>query len=299
MVSNNIIYGLFDPPELGGNLRYIGQSAQGLNRAYEHKKPGLLKGHNHKIHWINSLINQNKIYEVKVLKDLGEFDDPKLRDEALNQAEIELIAFYKNQGCNLTNSTDGGEGTRGNILSEETKQLISQRRKDWCANNSLPEHLWETCYKKKEHQIINNIEQKHCSRCDTFKMLNLFGKNKIRPDGLNDICKECDRVRKAEYRKNNCKKLTPEELKKSYESRKENVRNAIIAKYETDPEYKIKVGKASSKPIIATNVNNPNDIKEFESAQIAHKTAGFHYVQISSSIKSGKPYKGYFWKFKL
>lgn len=294
--AKNVIYGLYDPPELGGNLRYIGQSAQGLKRAYEHKKPGKLKTHNHKVHWILQLISRNKKYKVEILRDLGEFEDPKVRDTALNDAEIELIAHYRSLGVKLTNSTIGGEGTRGNVLSEESKKLISDKRQLWLANNELPKHLWETCYRRKEHRTFDGIEQKHCSDCDTFKPLTEYYSSKTLWDGLESICKVCGNIRLKARRAKNHKILSPEQLAKSYEERTIKMAASIKKKYE-DPVYAAKVAKSLQKPIIATNVNNSFDIMEFESAKAA-KDKGFINTRISTAISQNRPYKGYYWKFK-
>jgi len=40
---------------------------------------------------------------------------------------------------------------------------------------------------------------KHCYRCQSFKSLELFGKNKTRKDGLADECKKCKRKQDREY----------------------------------------------------------------------------------------------------
>ena len=40
---------------------------------------------------------------------------------------------------------------------------------------------------------------KHCYKCQTFKSLDLFGKNKSRKDGLSDECKECKRTQDRKY----------------------------------------------------------------------------------------------------
>ena len=43
---------------------------------------------------------------------------------------------------------------------------------------------------RKEHRFEEGVEQKHC-KCDTWKPLNEFGKNKSKWDGLQGMCKEC------------------------------------------------------------------------------------------------------------
>lgn len=47
--------------------------------------------------------------------------------EALEK-EIELIAYYKSIGCNLTNGTLGGDGRYGFVTTQEVKYKI---RKVW------------------------------------------------------------------------------------------------------------------------------------------------------------------------
>ena len=44
---------------------------------------------------------------------------------------------------------------------------------------------------KKLHKIINNIEYKHCCKCNEWKTLDKFDKGKNRADGLSPYCKEC------------------------------------------------------------------------------------------------------------
>jgi len=40
---------------------------------------------------------------------------------------------------------------------------------------------------------------KHCYKCQSFKSLDLFGKNKSRKDGLADECKQCKRFQDRDY----------------------------------------------------------------------------------------------------
>ena len=45
--------------------------------------------------------------------------------------------------------------------------------------------------KRKHHEIIQNIGHKHCGKCDKWKVLNQFGKYKLKWDGLHTVCKVC------------------------------------------------------------------------------------------------------------
>lgn len=60
---HNIIYGLIDPRN--GQLRYIGLSAKGLERAREHMEPYYLKNDkSHKANWVRNLIKVGLKYEI-------------------------------------------------------------------------------------------------------------------------------------------------------------------------------------------------------------------------------------------
>lgn len=293
----NIIYGLYDPPEWGGELKYVGQSSIGVERAKQHKKPSNLKSNSYKINWIKNLIKNEKMYQIQIIENIGNFTDLKNRDLKLNEAEIKWIEFYKKQGILLTNSTDGGEGTRGNKLTLESKEKISKKRKEWLNTNKLDLSLWETCYKRKEYQNIDNIIHKHCSDCNSFKQLDNFGKDSSSWDKLRSICKICANIRKKEHYNKNTKILSEEEWKKSYINRKDKMSKSIKDKFEKDPLYRDKLSKSKSKAIIGISTKDGHII-EFESALKAYELGKFNNTYISTSIKSGKPYKGYYWKFK-
>lgn len=63
------------------------------------------------------------------------------------------------------------------------------------------------------HKMIENIEYKLCSRCDEWLPLNkeYFYKNKSAPDGFNPYCKECNKNKTKNWRKDN-----PDKHKKLY-----------------------------------------------------------------------------------
>jgi len=116
MSMSNVIYGLIDPNTK--ELRYIGYSNNLQRRMRAHCNPCNLKKITHKNNWINSLIKLGQKPYVIVLETYD-------TQEELPQAEIEMIAYYKYIGCSLTNSTYGGDGTYGRIVSEETRRKTS------------------------------------------------------------------------------------------------------------------------------------------------------------------------------
>jgi len=54
---------------------------------------------------------------------------------------------------------------------------------------------------RKEHKIIDCIECKHCYKCNTWKPLTKFYKNKRNWDGLAASCNDCSKKLQKEFRK--------------------------------------------------------------------------------------------------
>lgn len=110
---------------------------------------------------------------------------------------------------------------------------------------------------KKEHRFENNIEQKHCPTCDTWKCLNEYNSNKSRWDKLHSMCGQCTRDYKNAKRKNdpayrekdrlyNEKYKSSGRRKEVSDIRYENKREEIIKKcteynkkkYKEDPYFR-------------------------------------------------------------
>ena len=67
--------------------------------------------------------------------------------------------------------------------------------------------------KRKHHEIIQNIEHKHCGKCDKWKPLDKFGKCKRNWDGKRSCCKPCDAKKSKQ-----CRKVMKEQRKKEREA---------------------------------------------------------------------------------
>ena len=285
--SQFIIYGLTDPDT--NEVRYVGKSASGLDRPREHKKPCNLETETHKNHWIKSLMNQGKTYGIKVIEEVT---NPDL----LSDREIYWIATYKQSGVKLTNGTDGGEGALGREVKEETKKIMSEKRKEFHKQN--PDVAKKVAEKqRKPHKFIDGIEMKSCNDCEQYKPLTDYSTHKNGWDGYHTVCKPCAKIRTAEYRKKNPpKKLSPEDWKKSYENRSYKMGESIKKRFAEDPSYKEKLSKSRSKAIIRINPLTGEE-KEYNSG-LAAKADGFDNTYVSQSCKYGGQYKGFYWKFK-
>lgn len=112
-----------------GDIRYIGKADNPFARFRRHLKD---KNDTHKTRWIKNLAELGYSPKLKVLASVP-FND-------WQEHERKWIEKFKNDGCNLTNSTDGGKGplmpneeTRekmrfaklGNTLTQEHKAKVS------------------------------------------------------------------------------------------------------------------------------------------------------------------------------
>ena len=280
----NIIYALIDPDTK--EIRYIGMSSCGLSRPMEHRKLKNLKDTSHKKNWIKKLLKDNKMYEIIILETLESSD-------TLSSREIFWIAHYKAQGANLTNLTDGGEGSPGYKFSQESKDKISASRKEFFSNN--PEAALDVGERsKKKPTLINGIEYQNCSDCKKdLPLLISFYPNKGRWNGRDSLCKTCGAARLKTRAVAN--KLSPEAFQKSYADRKDAMRVGAKAAYTNDPTIREKLSKALSK---AVEAHNPitGEVLKFDSALKA-KEAGYQNSNVGQAIKLNKLYKGYYWKF--
>jgi len=113
------IYYLIDP-RYPNEIRYVGKTIKKLStRLSIHLSPSSLIEKTHKNNWIKSLLNDS----IKpIITLIEEVDDDKWIER-----EMYWINYYKSNGFNITNSTDGGEGM--NNPTEETRKKLSYASK--------------------------------------------------------------------------------------------------------------------------------------------------------------------------
>jgi hypothetical protein len=114
------IYALCEPnSEI---IRYVGKTANSPEqRLRSHLAPSSLKPKNHRTDWLRSLVKQGLKPALFVLEETT--------DDCWQEAECRWIAQLRSLGCDLVNSTNGGDGVSGNKPSEATKQLLSSIHK--------------------------------------------------------------------------------------------------------------------------------------------------------------------------
>lgn len=106
------IYVLFDPRD-SEDIRYVGATQNPKKRLSVHLSDK--KTFNHRANWIRSVLSDGVKPKMKVIEDAPD-DDWQSREKY-------WIKYYRNAGFNLTNQTDGGDGTLN--PSEETRAKIS------------------------------------------------------------------------------------------------------------------------------------------------------------------------------
>jgi len=115
------IYALIDP--FTHEIRYIGKSIRPSQRLREHC---IDKSNTHRARWIRKVIEDGKEPGIVILETMT--------DSACWQgAEIGWIAYGRELGWPLTNSTTGGDGVVN--LCEESKERI---RKAWIGRKHSP-----------------------------------------------------------------------------------------------------------------------------------------------------------------
>ena len=119
------IYALTTPTQ---SIRHIGYTKHTLNRRFNgHKQESKRKNADgsyynitHKDKWFRK--NYDEISIILIEENITSYE------KALEREKY-WIKYYRDNGYNLTNSTDGGDGTVGYKLTEEHKQHLSDINK--------------------------------------------------------------------------------------------------------------------------------------------------------------------------
>lgn len=113
-MNKTYIYVLICP--LFGAVRYVGKSVDPKRRLTSHLADAKPRHKSHVSAWIKSLKKSGLYPEMNIIEACTE--------DWVNR-EMYWINYYKNKGAFLCNLTNGGEGSLGHIVSEETRKKIS------------------------------------------------------------------------------------------------------------------------------------------------------------------------------
>lgn len=103
-----------------GEPRYVGKTIKTLETRLKNHLATTKKYKSYKNNWINK-VGKNQI-EINLIEICDNINS--------NEREIYWISYFKYLGFKLTNCTDGGDGGTGKKHSEETKQKISNTKKN-------------------------------------------------------------------------------------------------------------------------------------------------------------------------
>ena len=102
-------------------VKYVGQTKNIKLRFYRHIYDAKINGgQNKRCSWIKSLLNKNEKPIIEVIDEV---------DVDWVFWETYWISQMRTWGFDLVNSTDGGEGSYGRIVSDETKLKMSLSKK--------------------------------------------------------------------------------------------------------------------------------------------------------------------------
>ncbi len=123
MNDSAVIYALVDPriSDKVKRVRYIGKSRSISHRLSEHRYQAKKGTNTYLYHWFNKLLKEGVEPVLVVLRHVK-------KSWSANW-EKAYIQTYTTWGAKLVNLTDGGDGTFGHVMSEETKAKISEANK--------------------------------------------------------------------------------------------------------------------------------------------------------------------------
>jgi hypothetical protein len=148
-----LIYGLVDPTN--DEIRYVGWTSVGLEkRLHNHMKPSELKKETHKNHWIKKLLKLGLQPSIVELEKVLYCDHGKMEEK--------WIAFYGRD--KLTNGTDGGEGMKGWVPSDESRKKMSDAMKKFMQSDDAIK-LKENLRDRSIEQWKTEESRKYLSEC--------------------------------------------------------------------------------------------------------------------------------------
>lgn len=115
-----IIYVLCEPES--GEIRYVGKTVSNIRtRFFGHLSEARRNRiHTHKTNWVRSVLSRGCL---PLIQPIGEVGGDGYGEEQ------SWIKYGLAEGWRLVNSTDGGKGTTGAKLSDETHRKISEALK--------------------------------------------------------------------------------------------------------------------------------------------------------------------------
>lgn len=109
------IYVLKDPRT--GEVRYVGKTKNSLRKRLTDHIYDSKRHKNRRANWIKSLAKKGLEPIIELIETVSSGEDWAEREKY-------WIKWYRGNGCNLLNMTDGGEGSAGYVYTEEVRKRI-------------------------------------------------------------------------------------------------------------------------------------------------------------------------------
>lgn len=173
------IYVLFDPRD--GRLRYVGWTTATLVvRLCQHLSEARFRpdAPTYRIRWLRKLLRLGLRPTIKRVEHVSVKRGP-VREQY-------WIKFYRKRGCDLVNSTDGGEGTPGRRQSDKTVTLWANVRSTYRRTKSIRATATETGISKRGVEYVLrklNISRYPQNRCGVESS----SQKAIRPHSPSDL----------------------------------------------------------------------------------------------------------------
>lgn len=186
----SVVYALADPQTL--EIRYVGKTVRTPARRLQiHRNVAARQTIPHVCAWIRGL-------GISPVMLILERDPPDLE-----QAEIRWIAELREAGFNLCNMTDGGDGRKNYVPTEETKARISASSKGHPSYVHTAEHR-RTISEANTRRIFTPEMRQNMSEAHKGKAMGasnpMFGRHLTHPPRIQTVkacgkahafCKEC------------------------------------------------------------------------------------------------------------
>lgn len=148
--ETTFIYALVDPNTQ--QIRYVGKSNDPQVRLYRHFRE---KGNTYKVKWLQSLKEKGQTPEILILEEV--------HVSQWQERESYWISFYRAQGLDLANGTDGGDGIHGMKHTPEARAKISEAGKGNQYSKGRkhpPEEIARRAASMKGHEVSEETREK-------------------------------------------------------------------------------------------------------------------------------------------
>ena len=154
MPSISTIYALAEPDT--HEIRYCGKTVKPLSRRMsDHRADVKRQSHRHLYRWLNKIYDAGREPVTMVCEEIdldGLSRNEQLR--LLNEAETRWINQFKELGFCLTNATNGGDGSHGRLVSQETKEKMRLANTGRLVSEQTCKRISESCLQKSKSATL-------------------------------------------------------------------------------------------------------------------------------------------------